>query len=895
MQEHASTFLKRLIDVIVAATLLILLSPLFLLIACLIRVSSPGPVIYRGLRLGLDARPFRILKFRSMAIGGTVGGDLTVRDDPRVTRIGRVLRATKLDELPQLLNVLRGEMSIVGPRPESPRYITHYTEAQREILKARPGITGLSQVIYRSEEKLLGGADPEQYYIDVLLPTKLAMDLTYVQQHSLLSDAKIVLLTLIALVWPINPTLPAPTLPATKGGDASKQPHSGRAILWRLMNRMIVRRVRSYSIFVLLDVLTVTVAFEAAVELRFMETGLAHSELLVFLLPSIFVGCLYAIISYLWGLHRRLWRYASLEDGFSLIQAVVVTTAIVTGLDIVGVSTNSWGDPWYNALAQLTSAHGLTLPPLSTARALPLGVVIAGALLALLFLGCVKFAPRVALATANLPSEHPATHVLIVGAGRAGAMFASRMAAEREQNYRLVAYVDDNPAKWGRRIHGAPIVGTVSSIPHVAKRYNIDLIVIALPSAPPERISEIIDICQQTSAMIKRVPGLLEFVAQGNLRPTMRDLNVADLLGREVVPVHSDRARNVLEGRTVLVTGAAGSIGSELCKQLLDYGPSHLLALDTNETGLFDLAEALRAHPRATALVPWIADITDERAMARLFAERQPDVIFHAAAYKHVPLLEQHPYQAVRTNVLGTYTLCNLAQKAGVRRFIFISTDKAADPVNTYGASKAIGEMIVRAMSRVSHGTSRFCAVRFGNVIGSRGSVVPIFTGQIERGEALTVTDPTATRYFMTIPEACGLVIATCALADRGGLFILDMGKPVRIEELAAKMIRLHGLRVGSDIAITYTGLRPGERLHETLVAESEKLVPTSHDKIYRVETSDQASALAHETIHEWIHDLRLGLEMNDSTLLRTLMLQIVSTHPPLVAETARQIFGKGA
>lgn len=363
---------------------------------------------------------------------------------------------------------------------------------------------------------------------------------------------------------------------------------------------------------------------------------------------------------------------------------------------------------------------------------------------------------------------------------------------------------------------------------------------------------------------------MLPTVGQINL---LRELNASDLLEREVVPLQTTSAHAILKGQIILVTGAAGSIGSELCRQLLDCQPQSVIAMDTNETGLFDLAESLRSHPYAAHFCPCISDITDGQRMSHLFAEEQPNIIFHAAAYKHVPLLEQFPDQAVRTNILATFHLCRLAQKHNVARFVFISSDKAAEPTGVMGASKRIGEMIIQSLARSSAGETCFCAVRFGNVIGSRGSVVPVFTQQIEQGGPITVTDPDATRYFMTIPEACGLVVLTAAISAQGGLYLLDMGRPVRIMDLAIRMTRLCGLRIGRDIPIVYTGLRPGERLHETLVAADEELVSTTHDRILSITHRDNLPTFT--TLAQWMHCLDDNLQRNSSAQLREQLFKI--------------------
>ncbi len=355
------------------------------------------------------------------------------------------------------------------------------------------------------------------------------------------------------------------------------------------------------------------------------------------------------------------------------------------------------------------------------------------------------------------------------------------------------------------------------------------------------------------------------------------DIDFADLLEREAISLQSSEAKAVLRKKVILVTGAAGSIGSELCKQLLEYEPEMLIALDTNETGLFDLVNSVRLHVSSGLLFPFIGDIKDFPRISRLFAQARPQVVFHAAAYKHVPLLEQFPDQAVQTNAIATYRLCQVAQKYGVERFLYISSDKAAAPVSVLGASKRFGEVIVQSFAQSMSYSTQFCAVRFGNVIGSRGSVVPIFAGQIECGGPVTVTDPEATRYFMTIAEACGLVIMTSAIAEQGGLYMLDMGKPIRILDLAKKMIRLHGLREGQDIPIVYTGLRPGERLHETLVAANEEPLPTVHSKILRIVHTYELPALS--TIAQWMQILENSLHTESLEQLREQLFELMQAH----------------
>jgi FlaA1/EpsC-like NDP-sugar epimerase len=633
-------------------------------------------------------------------------------------------------------------------------------------------------------------------------------------------------------------------------GSALSQEHS-RLRRWVSFN--ITRRLRTYGAVVCLDVLLVACAFDIATVLRYVDTGTLRLHLTQFYLPNLLIGVIYAVISYAYGLHRRLWRYASVRDIAKLVQALATMVVVVGVLDAL-------------------HAGGVDVPPWS--------VVASGTAFALFALGSVKILPRLIAASRQAKAGAATTRVLIVGAGDAGALLANRLLLNRSQGYVLVAFVDDETTKWNRHIHGRPVYGPIDAIPELALKFKIDLIAIAIPSASAERISQLLSVCQQTSARIQLLPGLNETIRGRTYSLFLREVNVADLLGREVVSLQAGEAQAMLHDKVIMVTGAAGSIGSELCRQLLDFAPRRLIALDNNETGLFDLAESLSESDSLDRLYTRIGDVTSQTDMASLFREERPEIVFHAAAYKHVPLLERHPHHAVRTNVLGTYRLCRLAQEYAVSCFVFISSDKAADPVNVLGASKRIGELIVQAMARDAASETRFCAVRFGNVIGSRGSVVPTFMKQIERGGPITVTDPETTRFFMTIPEACGLVVLTSTLAESGSLFLLDMGEPVRIVDLATKMTRLRGLRVDRDIAIRYTGLRPGERLHEMLTSPNETLVASRYEKILHLVDEHQTPSL--DSLRQRLAALEERLELTDGARVREELFALADARVPV-------------
>jgi FlaA1/EpsC-like NDP-sugar epimerase len=617
----------------------------------------------------------------------------------------------------------------------------------------------------------------------------------------------------------------------------------------------ITRRIREYGVVVLLDMFLVTAAFELATLLRFVNTPYLTDQLRMQFPANLLAALIYAIFAYLFGLQRRLWRYASIKDGLALLPPLGIMLFATGALDF------------------LHTPNG---------RLYPISIAIGGGLFAFLLLGTARVLPRVIYTSQMVPPAGQSTRVLIVGAGQAGAALASRFLVNNRQGYRLINFLDDDASKWYRRIHGVRILGPIETLPGLVEQERIDLVAIALPAAGAERIGQIIALCQQTPASIKILQGLDQMFGGQPESSFLRPVDVADLLGREVVPLQTAEAHEMLRDKMILVTGAAGSIGSELCRQLLGYEPAMVLALDTNETGLFDFAESLHAHPHADRLRLRIGDVTDTASMDHLFATERPHVVFHAAAYKHVPLLEDHPDQALRTNVLGTYHLARLARKHKVGGFVFISSDKAAAPVNVLGASKRLGELVVQALAQEGAGSTRFCGVRFGNVIGSRGSVVPTFLKQIEHKGPVTITDKAVTRYFMTIPEACGLVILASTMADSGGMFLLDMGEPVRIVDLAEKMIRLQGLRVGQDIPIVYTGLRPGERLHEVLSAPDEQLLPTGYHKILQIGSDGTTPSLS--TLEGWIEELAQCWQQGGKAVLQARLKELARADAPTEA-----------
>lgn len=439
---------------------------------------------------------------------------------------------------------------------------------------------------------------------------------------------------------------------------------------------------------------------------------------------------------------------------------------------------------------------------------------------------------RAASGSEEIPQR--ARRVGIVGAGDVGATVASDLLSRRGLGMRPIVFLDDDRSKWKRHVHGITVVDSPDNLQAVKDQFGLDEIIIAMPSAPARRIREIIQIAQKIGLKAEIVPSLAELTT-GKVRASrVRPVDIEDLLGREAVDLDSENIRSMIAGRVVMVTGAGGSIGSELCRQISFNNPQKLLLVEQSELQLFQIEQHLNEEGHGEIIVPLVADVLDAARIRSILNTYRPQIVFHAAAHKHVYMMERQPGEAFKNNTLGTKTLADLASEAGVERFLLISTDKAINPTNAMGACKRLAEIYIQAKSHSPGNRTRFMAVRFGNVLGSSGSVVPIFRRQIAHGGPVTVTHPEVMRYFMTIPEAVGLVLQSATQGEGGEIFVLDMGQQVKMIELARQMIELSGFRPEVDIEIEIIGLRPGEKLYEEVQHTGETLVSTQHPRIMR-------------------------------------------------------------
>ncbi len=576
--------------------------------------------------------------------------------------------------------------------------------------------------------------------------------------------------------------------------------------------KSLPKNIRIFGLIVV-DVVAILACYLLALLLRFNFDIDVHNQYLeLFINNSVAIVVIKLIVFYFFDLYKSLWEYASIDELIKIVIACLVANIA--------------------AISYFAFIH----------EHLPRSVYIGAFALDILFIGGIRLSyrmlRRVRKNTITFSNDSKTRRVLIVGAGDAGVMVLKEYRYSKELKNNVVAFVDDDFQKIGKKINGVKVVGNTKDIPRAVRAYKVDEIVIAMPSIPKKVIGNIVQICSSTHCNLKILPGIYEFI-EGKLDAAkLREVRIEDLLGRDVVELDNEKISSYIEEKTVFVTGGGGSIGSELCRQIIRYYPKMLVICDIYENNAFEvnhqlnrIMSKLKNSNKKFETKVVIASIRDEKRIDNLFKEYKPDVVFHAAAHKHVPLMEESPKEAIKNNVFGTLNIVRSADKYNVDRFIQISTDKAVNPTNVMGATKRVCEMIMQAFNKVSK--TKFAAVRFGNVLGSNGSVIPLFKEQIKNGGPVTVTHEEMERFFMTIPEASQLVLQAGSLCKGGEIFVLDMGKPVKIIELAEKLIKLSGYEPYEDIDIVISGLRPGEKLFEELTISNDNFDTTTHEKIF--------------------------------------------------------------
>lgn len=790
--------MKRVFDLCLAVLGLILTAPLLALISILIKLDSRGPVIFKQVRVGQGFRPFAIRKFRTMIVDAPDSGlSLTVGQDSRITRIGRILRKCKLDELPQLWNVLVGDMSFVGPRPEVPRYVEPLRSEFSEILTVRPGITDLASLKYIDESAILAdSSNPEEEYHLKILPEKIRLAKFYIHYMSLRLDLAIIMQTLLHIA-----RLPvvAFTLPELK---AAVDPPV--ASPWVSLSSFILRWRK--PIIVVLDVALIILANYFAFVLRY-DGSIPDGEIHTFEQTVLALVAIRGVAFALFGLNEGLWRYTSIWDLQNIIGGVLTSTVVFYG--------------WVHWVMGISSY--------------PRSIFAIDAILLIGFLAGVRLPARV---LRDRPIFQKKRKVLIVGAGDSGERVVREMKTRTIFNCQPIGFVDDNVGLLNQRIHGVRVLGTVQDLPKLVERLKPEVVVVAERNAAPEFLRDLVIKMEPYNISIKTLPAKEELLADQSTVSQMRNVSIPDLLSRAPINLGNEATRQMVRGKCVLITGAGGSIGSELARQIALFEPKELLLYERHENSLYNIHKELDDRKLAFPVVPLIGDVTDAQRFCAVLDGHKPQILFHAAAHKHVPLVEQNPLEAVKNNCIGTRVTAEAASLYGVEQFVHISTDKAVNPSSVMGATKRVAELIVQDIARASR--TRFLLVRFGNVLGSSGSVLLRFQEQIKSGGPVTVTHPEIRRYFMLIPEAVQLVLQAATIGEQGHIYILDMGEQIKILDIARSLIRLSGLNPGKDISIRFVGLRPGEKLYEELVGEGEVAVQSSLEKILQIRMINQ-------------------------------------------------------
>ncbi len=837
--------LKRVFDITVSLLGLMLVSPLLLPLMLLIWLQDYHSPFYVPQRIGKDGRIFRQVKLRSMIFGADYFGvDSTAVDDPRITKAGQFIRAYKLDELPQLWNVLKGDMSLVGPRPNVQSETDLYTPVERELLSVRPGVTDIASIVFYDKDEILRNSkDPDIDYNQLIRPWKSRLGLLYVRNVSFLLDIKLIFLTIVAIisrekalngVQKLLDNLNAdemvkrvaqrkePPKPYPPPG-ADQIVTSRYSLISQHQSRTIPNRY-----FLIADLLLLPLAVMISFALRFLEADWINHFQLVLIYASL-ATLIKPLIFHFFGLYRRNWRYASANDLLTIASVTFVSSTVV--------------------MVVITSLVTLFIP---LSRTIPRSIPFLDWLVSTALIGGVRFVPRL---TWERPigdlvrqtfgvkqAGQSQKRVLIVGAGDAGAMVAREMRSNPKSGLKPVGFIDDNPAKIGILLRDLPVLGASIDLPRLVRVHQADEVLIATPTAPGKAIRRIVGLCQEAGVEYQTIPSIYELISGQVSVNYLRNIQIDDLLRRAPVEVDEPGISSYLTGKRVLITGAGGSIGSELTRQVARYNPAALLLLGHGENSIYDIIQEMQSTFLDLDIQACIADIRDTERIEYIFQYYQPEVVFHAAAHKHVPLMETNISEAVSNNVLGTQVILRVARKTEVERLVLISSDKAVDPINIMGATKRTAELLIQDMAQRHQ--ANFVAVRFGNVLGSRGSVVPLFQQQIAQGGPITITHPNMDRFFMTIPEAVHLVVQAGALGYGGEIFVLNMGQPIKVVDLARDMLKLSGLSPDEDIDIVFTGIRPGEKLSERLFSTHETVQPTSHSKILAISSPPQNDSL---------------------------------------------------
>ncbi len=811
--------MKRLFDILVSSIGLTLFLPLMAVIGVM-KAGRYGPVFLKEKRIGRGFRPFTLYRFmikRKMRRGDPPG---TAKRN-RGGRIGNLFSRKTIERIPMLWNVLIGDMSIAGPRPMPENYDHRYQEDYKEILKIRPGIIDVISATLEEEESRNGNLT-EEYHTAILIPEKIKLAKQYVRKASLRYDLKLVVSHFLRIYYPyaaVDKTLNA-LVPYRRPVVVATQ--------------IFIAIVANYSAFL--------IRFEGSIADSYLGLFLKYLPLLLLIrLAFLFV----------FKLDKDLWRYASVRD----LTDISLTVSMGSGLFLF-ILRGLLGELGY-----------------------PLSIYVIDWLLNVFLLGGVRLFRRIHVNRGEKGGAKK--RVVVIGAGDAAEIMLREIEHSPIGQYEVIGLIDDNPKKTGLKIRNIPVLGTRKDLPVLVKRHQPEEFLVAIPSVTQSEFEGIVGDLRQYGLPIKTVPSLWDILKGDTLLTSIKIMEPENILFRAPVSDACVGLNGFLSGKKVMVTGAGGSIGSELARQIASCGPASLVLFERHEENLYRIDLELKKRMEQDRkgerrIYSVIGDILDEKRLEEVVGRFRPEVVLHAAAYKHVPLMEENCCEAFKTNVNGTRIVAEKAGHFGVERFVFISTDKAVNPVNVMGMTKKVAEGVIRGLAEENErpkASTKYIIVRFGNVLESSGSVAPLFRDQIRKGGPVTVTHPEVTRYFMTIPEAVNLVLQATAMGNGGEVFVLDMGKPVKILDLAKRMIGLYGYRLGVDIDISFIGLRPGEKLDEELFSKDEVVEKTFHPKIYRAVRNGGRNS----DILEW---LKNGRALRDESAVRNALLQYAVNTP---------------
>jgi FlaA1/EpsC-like NDP-sugar epimerase/lipopolysaccharide/colanic/teichoic acid biosynthesis glycosyltransferase len=769
--------IKRLIDIIVAITGLLFFLPLLIMIYFLLKLNYRGPAIVKDMRVGKNQKLISLLRFQ--VYQNSHDKDPNRANDRSVAkfnRFGKFLHSLGMENIPLLFNVLKGDLSIVGPQAEVPKYVRYYKDEHKEVFSIRPGLWWPynDELTCPKQNKLSW----DNHYKKNILPKKIKRELTYVQDTGIGCDFR--LLTNVI-----------------------------RNAFYKFIHDRFIKEVQTHNYFLPIDILLILTSYLSAYLLRF-ELYIPPQELSIFL-KSISVVLFARIVTfYAFGIYKNLWKYVGVRDLITIVLACTVSSVmIIAMLYVIGIVAHSRS------------------------------IFFIDWLLCIALIGASRLSLRI-LSENSGPEQKFRKNVLIIGAGDVGDMALRMLHFDSQNNYHVVGFIDNDYAIRGKTIHGLKVLGAYENIPEIVSIFRVDEVLIAVPEISSSEMKTILKYCKESNVRHRIVPAVNDLLNGSVHLAKFRKVEIADLFGRQPVELNLTAISSLIKGKRVLVTGAGGSIGSELCRHISEHHPRCLILVDKNENYLHEIRCELESQYETLTYYCSLCSITNCKKLRMVFFKYRPDIVFHAAANKHVPLSDENPEEAVWNNVFGTKVLANIANEFNVKQFVMISTDKAVNPTSVMGATKRIAECYIQALA--GHSKTTYVTVRFGNVLNSNGSVIPIFRKQIENGGPITITHPDMERYFMSISEAVQLILQTVTIGKTGEIFILEMGKSIRIMDMAIDLISQAGFKPFEDIPIKIIGLRPGEKKFEELVGRNEERVTTAHANIKILKSNHEES-----------------------------------------------------